>query len=563
MRREGRRPVIRRPTARSALKSQISNLKCGRRTTALHMIRLSLLTFVWAAAAAVTAGAADAPDYDLVIRHGRIIDGTGTPARAGDVAIRDGRIVAVGAVVGTARSEIDATGKVVAPGFIDVHTHAEELKDLPIAENYIRMGVTTIVTGNCGFSGVNVAQYFDEVSSTGIALNVAALIGQGAVRAQVMGGSFMRPATAAELDQMRQLVAQAMKDGAVGLSTGLIYLPGTYTKTEEIIELAKVAAAAGGIYASHMRYEGYRIFEALDELIRIAREAKIPAEVSHIKLSGPTAWGQTDKVVAVLNRARVEGLKITQDQYAYTASSTGIATLVPSDVREGGDEQFRARLADPARKARMIATMKQSVLTEKRGDFSYAVIASYAHDPELNGKSIAQAAKLRRGSDSIDYQIEIIFEIVANGGAAGVFHGMSEADLQKFMVLPETMIASDGAPRKFGDGVPHPRGYGNNARVLGRYVRELHLLTLEDAVRKMTSLPAQTFQLARRGKLAPDAVADLVVFDPAKVSDPATYDDPHHYATGFSDVIVNGVPVIRAGELTPARPGRPVRLQDK
>jgi N-acyl-D-amino-acid deacylase len=524
------------------------------------MIRVSLFTFVLAAA---VAAAADATDYDLVIRHGRIIDGTGSPARAGDVAIREGRIVAVGAVSGPARSEIDATGKVVAPGFIDVHTHAEELKDLPIAENYLRMGVTTIVTGNCGFSDVNVAEYFDEVSRTGIALNVAALIGQGAVRAQVMGGSFMRPATAAELDQMRQLVARAMKDGAVGLSTGLIYLPGTYTKTEEIIELAKVAAAAGGIYAGHMRYEGDRIFEALEEFIRIAREAKIPAEVSHIKLSGPKAWGQTDKVVALLNRARAEGLKITQDQYAYTASSTGIATLVPSDVREGGDEHFRARLADPARKARMIATMKQSVLTEKRGDFSYAVIASYAHDPELNGKSIAQAAKLRRGSDAIDDQIEIIFEIVANGGAAGVFHGMSEADLQKFMVRPETMIASDGAPRKFGDGVPHPRGYGNNARVLGRYVRELHLLTLEDAVRKMTSLPAESFHLARRGRLAVGAVADVVVFDPAKVSDPATYDDPHHYATGFSDVVVNGVPVIRDGGLTTARPGRPVRLQDE
>ena len=378
-----------------------------------------------------------------------------------------------------------------------------------------------------------------------------------------MGGSFMRPTTEPEIEQMRQLVAQAMRDGAVGMSTGLIYLPGTYTRTEELIELAKVAAAGGGIYASHMRYESTRIFEALDELVRIAREAKIPAEVSHIKLSGPTAWGQTAKVVALLERARAEGLKITQDQYAYTASSTGIATLVPSDVQEGGDEKFRARLADPAQKSRMIAAMKTTIQTGARGDFSYAVIASYEHDPKLNGKSIAQAAKLQRGSDAIDDQIEVIFDIVAHGGASGVFHGMDEADLQKFMVLPDTMIASDAAPRKFGDGVPHPRGYGNNARVLGHYVRELKLLPLEDAVRKMTSLPAQAFHLARRGSLAVGQVADVNVFDPALVADPSTFDDPHHYALGFSDVIVNGVPVIRAGQLTEARPGRPVRLRDE
>lgn len=373
----------------------------------------------------------------------------------------------------------------------------------------------------------------------------------------------MRPPTEAELDQMRQLVRKAMLDGAVGLSTGLIYLPGTYTRTEELIELAKVAAVHGGIYASHMRYETVRIFEALEELTRIAREAKIRAEVSHIKLSGPTAWGRTAEVVALLDRARAEGLEITQDQYAYTASSTGIATLVPSDVREGGDDQFRARLRDPTQKARMITTMKNAVAAGNRGDYTYAVIASYAHDPRLNGKSISEAATFLRKSNTLDDQIEVIFDIVANGGAAGVFHGMDEADLQKFMVLPQTMIASDSSPRKFGDSVPHPRGYGNNARVLGRYARDLKLLTLEEAVRKMTSLPARTFRLARRGELRPGFVADVVVFDSAAVTDPSTFDDPHHYAIGFSEVLVNGVPVIRAGALTKARPGRPVRLKDE
>jgi N-acyl-D-amino-acid deacylase len=502
-------------------------------------------------------------DYDIVIRHGRIIDGTGRPAMPGDVAIRDGRIVAVGSAPGTARTEIDATGKVIAPGFIDVHTHSEEITELPFAENFLRMGVTTIITGNCGMSAVDLGEYFAGLERTKVGPNVGALIGQGAVRAQVMGGSFMRPPTPAELDQMRALVAKAMRDGAVGMSTGLIYLPGTYTRTEEIVELAKVVAAQGGIYASHMRYETVRIFEALEELARIAREAKIRAEVSHLKLSGPAAWSRTGDVMAFLERARAEGLDITQDQYAYTASSTGIATLVPSDVREGGDARFKARLADPVQKARMLAAMKGSIETGARGDYSYAVVASYEHDPRLNGKSIKQCAQLLRGTDSIDAQIEVILEIVANGGAAGVFHGMDEKDLQAFMKLPRTMIASDAAPRKFGDSVPHPRGYGNNARVLGHYVRDLKVLTLEDAVRKMTSLPAQTFRLARRGELKPGFIADVAVFDPATVSDPSTFDDPHHYALGFSDVLVNGVPVIRAGALTNSRPGRPVRLGDQ
>ncbi len=508
-------------------------------------------------------GTAFTQDYDLVIRGGRLIDGTGRAAIAGDVAVKNGRITAVGRVPGQGATEIEAAGRVVAPGFIDVHTHSEDITELPTAENFLRMGVTTIVSGNCGGSKTDIAEYFNAIRRTGVGVNVATLIGQGSVRGQVMGGSFMRPATPAELEKMRGLVAQAMRDGAVGLSTGLIYLPGTFTKTEELIELAKVAAAHDGIYASHMRHENAEIFGALDELIRIAREAKIRAEVSHIKLSGPSAWGRTDEVIVLLNKARAEGLPITHDQYVYTASSTGIATLVPTTVREGGTKEFAARIADPAQKARLVADMKEDLRKSNRGDYGYAVIASYKPDQRLNGKSVREAAKFVRGSDSLDDQIELVLEIVAKGGAQGVFHGINEDDLRKFLVLPQTMIASDAGPRRFGDGVPHPRGYGNNARVLGRYVRELKVLGLEDAVRKMTSLPARTFHLKNRGELKAGYVADVVVFDPEKVSDPSTFDDPHHYAVGFSDVIVNGVPVIRAGELTAARPGKPVRRQDE
>lgn len=502
-------------------------------------------------------------EFDLVVRRGRVLDGTGQPAVSADIAIRGDRIVAVGEVGGRGKTEIDAAGKVVAPGFIDVHTHSEDVTELPFAENFIRMGVTTIVTGNCGGSKLNLAEFFAELERTKVAVNVASLIGHNTVRGQVMGGSFARPPTDDELVRMRELVDRGMRDGAVGLSTGLIYLPGTFAKTEEIIELAKAASQHGGIYASHMRHETIRIFDALAELVRIAREARIRAEVSHLKLSGPSAWGKTPEVLALLEKARAEGLEITHDQYAYTASSTGLATLVPNDAREGGTKEFVARIGKPEEKARIVAEMKATLARAQRKDYTYAVIANYKTDTRLNGKNIAQAAKLVRGADSLDDQIELIFEITAHGGGQGVFHGMSEDDLRVFMKQPLTMVASDAGPRKFGEGVPHPRGYGNNARVLGRYVRELKHLSLEEAVHKMTALPARTFRLNSRGELKPGYVADVVIFDPEQVSDPSTFNDPHHYAVGFTEVIVNGVPVIRHAQLTGERPGKPVRLGDK
>lgn len=257
------------------------------------------------------------------------------------------------------------------------------------------MGVTTIVTGNCGGSKLNVAELFDAITRTTVAVNVATLIGHNTVRGQVMGGSFARPPTAAELDQMRALVAQAMQDGAVGLSTGLIYLPGTFAKTDEIVALAKVASAHGGIYASHMRSESTGIFTALDELTTIAREAKIPAEVSHLKLSGPVTWGRADEIIAYLDKARASGLAITHDQYAYTASSTGISALIAAEFREGGAKRYQERLADPATKARMVAEMKDSIAKGKRGDYTYAVVANFKADKRLNGKP---SRKPRRSS---------------------------------------------------------------------------------------------------------------------------------------------------------------------
>jgi N-acyl-D-amino-acid deacylase len=500
-----------------------------------------------------------AENYDTIIRHGRVVDGSGNPARFADIAIKDRRIALIGKIGGTAKNEIDARGLIVAPGFIDVHTHADEVAEMPLAENFVRMGVTTIVVGNCGGSTLHVSKLFQEIEQTNVALNVATLVGHNSVRREAMGGNFNRRPTDQELDKMRSLVDQAMKEGAAGLSTGLIYLPGVFSDTGEIIELAKVAAKYDGIYASHMRYEDTQIYKALDEVFRIAGEAHIRAEVSHIKLSGPSAWGQANQVLAYIEKARAEGLDITHDQYAYTASSTGISQLIPESAFDGGHAKFLERIADPEQKAKIAAEMKSGLKHKGREDFSYAVVAASKHDKSLNGLNIAEAAKAKRGSDSVDDQIEMIIDIEKNGGASGVFHGMSEDDLKTFMSHPNTMVACDSGLRKFGEGVPHPRGYGNNARVLARYVRELKVLRVEDAIRKMTSLPANTFQLNGRGELREGNWADIVVFDPDKIQDNAGYKDPHHYSGGIPYVLVNGVEVIHNTEHTHAKAGQALR----
>ncbi|MEW6302342.1 MAG: D-aminoacylase [Verrucomicrobiota bacterium] len=507
----------------------------------------------------LAAGQMSAAVYDVIIRNGRLADGTGNPLFHADVAIKGGRIVAVGRVTGDAAKELDAKGLVLAPGFVDVHTHAEGIENSPKAENFVRMGVTTLVLGNCGGSRLNVAEYFKQLADVTVSPNVCTLIGQGTVRNSVMGGSFMRPANATELEKMRALVEQAMKDGAVGMSTGLIYLPGTFTKTEEIIELAKVVGKYDGIYVSHMRNESVGIFNALDELFRIAREAGVRAEVSHIKLSGKAAWGQADKVLAAIERARAEGLDVTQDQYMYPASSTGISSRIPEWAREGGDKKFIERLNDPATKAKIIEEMKRDLERSQHENYGYVFIASYRKDKSINGMNVVEAAKKTRGSDSIEAQIELILDINKNGGASCVFHSMNEDDLKVYLGHPNTMIASDSGVRSFGEGVPHPRGYGNNARALARYVRELKVLRLEDAVRRMSSLPAGTFRLKDRGLLREGFFADVVIFDPEKVQDHATFEDPHHYATGFKWVLVNGVTVVENDKHTGARPGRMLR----
>jgi N-acyl-D-amino-acid deacylase len=358
---------------------------------------------------------------------------------------------------------------------------------------------------------------------------------------------------------MEEIVERAMQDGAVGLSTGLIYVPGTYAKTDEVVALARVASRHGGVYASHMRDEGERVREAITEAIQIGESAGMPVEISHFKISNKRLWGQSHDTVGMVRAARARGLSVTVDQYAYTASSTSLDSRLPSWLLEGGREEGKKRLADPVTRERVVREMKDALKQNARKDYSFAYVASYAPKPEYNGKHILEITQLARGKKDTAAQIDQILEMYAAGGAGMIYHSMDERDVQTIMREPFTMIASDAGVRRAGDGVPHPRGSGYNARVLGRYVRELRIVSLEDAVRKMTSLPAQTFRLRDRGLLREGMAADIVVFDPDTVADRATFEQPHQYPVGFRLVVVNGRVVLDGDKLTDARPGVALR----
>jgi N-acyl-D-amino-acid deacylase len=503
--------------------------------------------------------AATEKTFDVVITNTRIVDGTGNPWFRAAVGIKNGIITRIGRVdLNEATKVIDAKDQIVAPGFIDVHAHVEGIYNNPGADNFVRMGVTSLVTGNCGGSSVEVGKFLDRIKETPLAVNLATLIGHNSVRSQVMGTENREP-TKEEQQKMEALVEQAMKDGAVGLSTGLIYVPGTYAKTDEVVGLARVASRYGGIYATHMRNEGEEVVAAINESIKIGEEAKIPVEISHFKISSKRLWGKNQTTLNLVREARKKGLQVTVDQYVYTASSTSLDTLLPNWALAGGREEGKKRLADPLTKERIIKEMKDLLKESKFKDYSYAVVANYQTNKDFNGKSIKQLAKQVRGKDKLDEQIEQIFEMYSAGGAQMVFHKMNEDDVKAFLKEPFTMIAADSGVRRIGEGIPHPRGYGNNARVLGRYVRELKLITLEDAIRKMTSLPAQTFNLRNRGLLREGYAADLVIFDEKTIADKATFENPHQYAEGISFVFVNGEAVFAQGQMTGTRSGKSLR----
>ena len=499
------------------------------------------------------------PVYDLLIINARIVDGSGNPWFRADVAIKDGRIARIGRVSAAAATRtIDARGQILAPGFIDVHTHVESIYSLPAAENFVRMGVTTLVTGNCGSSTTDVAEFLGRIKDKPLAVNLATLIAHGSVRRRVIGLEDRAP-TPEELKQMEGLVEQGMKDGAVGLSTGLIYVPGTYAKTDEIVALARVAAKYDGLYATHMRNEGDKVADAIRESIQIGEQAGLPVEISHFKISNKKLWGQTPMTLGLVRDARARGLVVTVDQYAYTASSTSLDSRLPSWLRAGGLDEAKKRLADKATRERAISDTKDALKKSGFKDYSFAVVASYDVDKSFNGKSIAEITKQVKGKSDVTSQIEQMLEMYEAGGAGMIYHGMDEADVKRIMQEPFTMIASDSGVRQVDESVPHPRGYGNNARVLGRYVRELKLISLEDAIRKMTSLPAQTFGFRDRGLIREGFAADLVIFDDNTITDQATFDKPHQFPVGISFVIVNGAPVFENNQMTAARPGVALR----
>ena len=504
-----------------------------------------------------------AQQADILIKNGKILDGTGNSWYYGDIAIQNGKIVGIGrSIKFTATKTIDATGLIVAPGFIDVHTHIEgEEKRQPTADNFIYDGVTSVVTGNCGGSQVNMANYFSMLDSLHLSINVASLIGHNDVRKTAMGSANRDP-TEEEMKKMEAIVEQAMKDGAVGLSTGLIYIPGTYSKTEEVVRLAKVASVYHGVYASHMRDEGDSVTQAIEEAMHIGREAKMPVEISHFKLSGQQNWGRSKITVPMIIKAREEGLDVTIDQYPYTASSTSLSTLLPDWVLADGQDSIKAKLAKPDIRKQVTAYMLKRLKKRKLKNFSYPVVASYRADSTFNGKSIEEVNLMKGRKHKAAEEAETIIEMMEQGGAGMIFHGMSDDDVKAIMKYPYNMFASDASIRIYGAGNPHPRGYGTNARVLSKYVRDEKIISLEEAVRRMTSLPAQKFQLKNRGILREGFAADIVVFDEQKVQDLSTYDKPHQYSTGFKYVVVNGQLTVDEGKHNGTRAGTTLRLNN-
>ena len=496
--------------------------------------------------------------YDLVIRGGQVVDGSGNPAFLGDVAIRGNEIVAVGPGLDAGSAEVfEAQGMVVSPGFIDVHTHSRRgIFNVPTADNYVRQGVTTVFEGPDGSSPLPIGAFLARLDSLGPAVNIGSFVGQGSVRGAVMG-SVDREPSAAELDSMKMIVARSMEEGAFGLSTGLFYVPGSFSSTEEVIELARVAALYGGSHTSHMRDETSRIIESVAETIRIGEEGGLPTQVTHHKVIGNLNWGISSQTLKMVDEARARGVDVTVDQDPYTASSTSIqAALMPKWAMEGGRNALLQRLADPGQRARIKVETERIILEERGGgDLTRVQIAGCSWDETLAGKTLEDVTSRLGLSNSIPDGAEAVFWIVEQGGCQGIFHAIGEEDLLNIMRHPHAMIASDGGVIEYGQASPHPRSYGSFARVLGHYVREQGIISIEEAVRKMSGFPAARMGLTDRGLLQAGMKADIVLFDPDAVIDRATFESPHQYAEGFVGVWVNGVQVFNGTAMTGERPG--------
>jgi len=503
----------------------------------------------------LTSAAADetSVNADLLLQGGTLYDGGDGPATVGDVAIAAGKIVGVGRFkLGDVAQTIDCTGLAVAPGFIDLHNHS----DSPIVAaatranvNFVTQGCTTIVTGNCGAGPVDAAAYFKKIDAAGAGTNVIHLLPHGALRDAVMQKTARDPTTD-ELAKMCELADRAMRDGAWGMSTGLIYVPGTYSKTEEIIAVAKVVSAHGGIYASHIRGEGSTLLDATAELLRIGKEADLPAHVSHIKASGPQVWGSLHVATEMIEAARKAGQVVTADQYPYIASSTSLeATLLPPWSREGGREGIAARLKDADMRAKIRKDVAKKLVGHGR-----VQIAGYAPRRDWVGRSVEEIAAAEKRE-----AVDVVLEMEDHGGARIVNFGINEEDVRMAMRLPWVATASDGSAKIPDADQPHPRNFGTFPRKLGHYAVREKMLSLEQAVRSSSGLPADILSLPDRGYLKVGYAADVAVFDPKTIADKADYDRPYQYSVGMRYVFVGGVPTLFAGTPTGALPGRALR----
>ncbi len=538
----------------------------------------------------LTACASSTPPYDIVIRNGLIVDGSGSAPRRGDVAIKGDTIAAVGDIPAHGKQEIDAHGLAVTPGFINMLSWAvDSLIVDPRSLSDIRQGVTLEVFGEGESMGplspsmkeyalqhqgdikypipwTTLGEYLDWLTGRGVSTNVASFVGATTVRVHEVGFADRAP-TPEELTRMKDLVRQAMREGALGMGSALIYAPAFYAKTPELIELCRAAGESGGMYISHMRSEGNQLEEAVDELITIAREANVPAEIYHLKAAGQQNWPKLDSLIRRVNDARASGVRVSANMYTYTAGATGLDAMMPPWVQEGGFDEWRKRLQDPSLRERLgreisTPTAAWENLYLLAGSADRVTLTGFKNDAlkPLTGKTLAEVAKMRGKSPE-----ETAMDLVVEDGSRveAVYFLMSEDNVRKQIALPWVSFGSDAASTApegvFLKSNVHPRTYGNFARVFAKYVRDDHAITLEDAVRKLTSLPATNLKLDHRGLLAPGYFADVVVFDPATIQDHATYEKPHQLATGVIDVFVNGVEVLRDGEHTGAKPGRVVR----
>ena len=512
---------------------------------------------------------APAVAYDVVIRNGRVLDGAGNPWILADVAIKDGKFVKIGRVPERGTTEIDARGKYVSPGWIDMMDQSGGV--LPrngLAENKLRMGVTTAIGGEGGIpvpAASRIPEYFAGLEKTGISINFGSYYSEAQARGAVLGASARAP-NAAELDRMRAIMDTAMRAGAMGMTTALIYPPGSYAKTDELIEIAKVAAKYGGVYASHIRGEGPEVVQSVSELITIAEKAGLPGEVFHLKVAHKPSWGiLMDSVRRVVDAARARGVDVAADLYVYTAGGTGLEATIPSWAFEGGIDSLKARIANPATRARLKNEQKTGSpgwwnIVEAAGGWDGVVLVN-ARNPEnakYERKSLSEIARLMN-KEPADAAMDLVAQ--GTGRVMAIYHMMGEPDIETALKFPWTSIGSDaGAIMTLGQpdqtGLPHPRSFGNATRVIAEYVKKRHVLTLEEAVRKMTSWPATRMRLANRGLLKEGQWADVTIFDLDALQDKATYDDPMAFPTGIEYVLVNGVVTIDHDKHTGAKAGK-------